>query len=265
MVENKISIVIGGKDENVDARASLELLVEAIALLGDIEAQQLGARARLRWTFTSASKNSPLRLEILGITPHERGSAIPVAKLFLEGMDALENSGPIPSWLDAEMMGRAKRIVRRIGTEISSLTFGSPERIVRVTQRVAANADLFRLPEKYSEFSEHEGVLGQITAHEQAREFCIFDPITNRKIHCVFPIEDLGRVRDALTRRVFVSGLTTYRRKDDLPLSIQVDDWSVLRSDSELPSLDEIHAMGVDLTKGRRSEDVIADLRRLDA
>src|SRR5689334_24358007 len=62
--------------------------------------------------------------------------------------------------------------------------------------------------------------LGQITAHDDAHEFCIFDPLTNRKIHCFFPLEDLGAVRDALTLRVLVSGLIAYRRKDDAPLTV---------------------------------------------
>lgn len=265
MKENELSIEIDGRDENVDARAAVEVLSETVALLREIEAKQLDGHANFKWSISQATKNSPFKLVLAGAVGHERDSTVQVVGLFMDGMGALEAGTSLPDWFDGQMLGRAKRIVKRIGHDISSLVYGGRRITLKVTQRVAANADIHQLPEKYREHGELEGRLGQITAYGDEHEFCIFDPLTNRKIHCVFPLDELDRVRDALTKRARVSGAITYRRKDDAPLTVDVESWTTLPEDSELPSIEYIHSLGIDATRGRASEDVIADLRRQNA
>jgi len=265
MKDNELTIAIGGRDENVDAHAALEVLSETIALLHDIEAKQLGGRAHFKWTISQASKNSPLNLTMFGALGHDRGSMVQVVELFLSGLGLLESGNSQPSWFDDPMLDRAKRIVKRIGRDISSLVYVGKSATLKVTQRISAHVDMYQLPEKYSEHGELEGRLGQVTAYQDVHEYCIFDPLTDRKIHCEFPMEELQRVRDALTKRVRVSGIVAYRRKDHSPQSIAVENWVTLPEDNELPTIEQIHALQIDATRGRPSEDVIADLRRHNA
>lgn len=265
MKDNELSITIGGRDENVDARATLEVLAETIALLRDIEAKQLDGRAKFKWVISQASKNSPLNLTMSGAPGHDRGSMVQVVELFLSCLGLLESGKSPPDWFDSPMLDRAKRIVKRIGHDISSVVYAGKSATLKITQRLAASVDMFQLPDKYREYGELEGRLGQITAHGEAHEFCIYDPLTNRKIHCEFPLEEFSRVRDALTKRARVSGLVLFRRNDDAPLNVEVENWSIIPEDEELPSIEHIHELRINATRGRPSEEIIAELRRYNA
>lgn len=264
MTDNVLTITIAGKSEDIDVSAFLTIVKNTVALLRAIEANESHSPPRLRWLVTAASKNSPFKMRMAGVEERGVSGSVNVVSPFLTAMRALESGEGRPEGFTDLMLDRATSIVRPLNNSIARVVFADETRseVVQVSQHTAANADRLRLPDNYTEFGELEGELGQITVHKPPYEFCIYDPVTDRRIPCHFDPDDLVIIRDYLKERIRVSGFVTYRRKDDAPVSVSVEDWLAIPRDENLPSIEDLHAARIDFTGGRKSEDVIADLRR---
>lgn len=265
MSENVLTITIAGRDEDIDVRAFLSVVKNAVSILSDLDRTSVADSSRLNWVVTHVSKSSPLKMRMAGV---ERGGGSTyrgVVGKFLAGMRSLESGEHRPEDFTDTMMDRALNIVRPLNNSVASVVFSDEDtEPVAVTQHVAANVSRFRLPDTYAEFSELEGELGQISAHKAPYQFCIYDPLTDKGIPCVFDEEDFENVRDALKERIRVTGLVTYKRNTDSPTLVLVDDWLKLPKGDELVSIEQLHAADISLTHGRKSEEVIAELRRVN-
>lgn len=260
---NRLTIKIGGKDEDVDASSFLTVVSETIRLLQDLDAEMTGGSPSVNWVLSGASKNSPALFQFEGRSKRGR-DRVEVTGEFVASMIALEAGANRPRYFTDSMLDRAKRISSPVGSKLSSLAYfeDASLHVASVTLRTAANADRFHLSERYTEYGELEGSLGQLTAHDEQYEFCIYDSLTNRAIKCEFDPADFDRVREAMRRKVLVSGLITYRRKDHTAVGVKVDSWGVTRPSV---SIEELHAARIDLTRGRTSEDVVRTLRAFNA
>lgn len=260
---NRLSIRVGGRGEDVDALSFLAVVSETVRLLQDLDAEMSGGHSALTWFLSGASKNSPAVVRFDGRVNRGRPVQHKVTEEFITSMEALESGACRPRYFTDAMLDRAKRIATPVGGKLSSLTFFEVDsKPLSVSLQLAANADKFHMPDKYTEYSELEGYLGQLTAHDEHYEFCIYDSLTNRAIKCEFDPAEFEAVRDTMRRKVLVSGLVTYRRKDDAPISVKVDDWSQLPAG--IP-IEQIHVLNLDLSRGRPSEEVIRALRAFDA
>lgn len=265
MEKNVLTITLDSKGADVDALSTVEVLHETLSLLREIEEVRLDGKAQHRWLISHATKSNPLEVSIGGALAHDRGTTLDPIADFLEGMTALAH-GLRPEAFTDQMLGRAKKIARRVGSGLASVSYrDARSHVVSVSRKLGATAESLQLPSEYSELGELEGVLGQVTSYGDDHEFCIYDSLTGKKIHCDFSPDDFERVRAALKRRVRVSGKIKYKRDDDSPQRVSVDTWSALPEDKDLPSIEDLHAMKMDFTRGRPSEEVIAELRRVDA
>lgn len=262
MTQNVLTITIAGKDADIDVRAFLSVVKNAVSILTDLDHDN-GDDA-LRWVVIEASKQSPLKMRMAGVERGGGSTKRGVVATFLTGLRALESGERRPPEFTDSMMDRALYMVRPLNNNVASVVFSDEDtEPVSITQHVAANVSRFRLPDTYVEYGELEGALDQISAHATPYEFCIFDPLTDRPIPCSFDTEDFENVRDALKARIRVNGLITYKRSTDTPKSVTVDDWMILPKDGELVSIEQLHAASISLTHGRKSEEVIAELRRV--
>lgn len=268
MSENALTVTIAGRAEDIEVSAFMAIVKNTVALLLDIEALESKGAPRLRWVITHLSKSSPAKLRMAGVEDRPIGGApstpsTRVVEPFLRSMRELEEGKRRPEGFSDTMLDRATYIVRPLNGSVARVVYSSDDakNVVPVSQHISANVDKFRLPENYAEFGELEGELGQITVHKPPYEFCIYDPLTDRKIPCRFDPDDLVQIKDHLKERIRASGLITYRRRDDLPLSVTVDDWTPLPGDADLPSIEELHAAGIDITGGRSSQEVVAEIR----
>lgn len=267
MTDNVLTVTIAGRAEDIEVSAFLTIVKNTVALLRDIEAQKSRGAPRLRWLVTSLSKSSPAKLRMAGVDEHPRGgggSGLPVVESFLEGMKLLESGARRPEEFTDIMLERATNIVRPLNSSVARLIFSDDQAtdVVPVSQHIAANVDRFRLPDRYSEYGEVEGTLDALHVHKPPYEFFIYDPLTDHKTACHFDPDDFEAIRAHVKERIRVNGLITYRRRDDVPISVLVDDWLPIPRDENLPSIEDLHAAGINITGSRKSEDVIAELRR---
>ena len=264
MSDNRLSVRIGGRDEDIDAQALITILEETIALLRDLDARMNEGRHTVRWLLASASKNSPLESGFRGEPiSSSNGPLLPIASVLISSLDELERGVGRPEYFSDAMLDRATRISRTVGRRVGGVSYRNGlDKTVAVTGFTAANAIKYQLPDTYTSHGELEGRLDQITAHGDRNEFCIYDPLTKRPIACEFEPEDLDRVLKAMKARVRVTGLITYRRKGHEARKVRVHHW---REIAPAISLAEVHAAGIDLTRGRPAADVIHALRAANA
>jgi hypothetical protein len=268
MTDNRLSIRIGGKGEDIDAQALLVVLEETVALLRDLDSRMNDGQHTVRWMIESASKNSPFQGGLRGdvMAAASGGHAMPITDELIASFSELEIGAGRPKYFTDAMLDRAKRISGVVGKRVSNVTYthGSAKP-VSVTGFTAANAVKYQMPDAYSAYGEIEGRLDQITSHEERTEFCIYDPLTKRAIACEFDPDDLKAVLEAMNKRVRVSGLVVYKRKDHEPRRVRVDHWRTMTADADIPTIQAVHDLRIDLTRGRPSEEVIRALRVFNA
>ncbi len=102
------------------------------------------------------------------------------------------------------------------------------------------------------------GKLEGINVHGDKSTFIIYDPLTNTKINCTFPDEDLEKAKEALPYRVSVAGTATYNAKGQVT-SIKVDSFRKLRQRKDLPQARDLER--IDFTGGLDPVEYIRRLR----
>ncbi len=91
---------------------------------------------------------------------------------------------------------------------------------------------------KYMSFGSVEGVLKAIDLSRKP-VFRIYDLLTNKSVRCYFSSNSIDEIKDALEKRVSVSGLVK-SREDGEKLSIEVEEIEIFPPEDELPTIREI-------------------------
>jgi len=121
----------------------------------------------------------------------------------------------------------------------------------------------YNRPTHYTAQTELRGRLEQVTVYGGRSEFQIYDPVTGKGTPCHFSAQDAERVGALITHRIAVVGLATYNRDDEL-VSVQVQECRSLREDSELPQIEDLHDLDIQISGDQSSEDFIRGLRDED-
>jgi len=87
-------------------------------------------------------------------------------------------------------------------------------------------------------FGSVEGVLKAIDLSRKP-VFRIYDLLTNKSVRCYFYSNSIEEFKDALEKRVSVSGLVK-SREDGEKLSIEVEEIEIFPPEDELPTIQEI-------------------------
>lgn len=102
------------------------------------------------------------------------------------------------------------------------------------------------------------GKLEGINVHGGKSTFVVYDPLTNTKINCTFPDEDLEKVKEALPYRVSITGTATYNAKGQVT-SIKVETFRKLRQRKDLPQARDLER--INFTGGLDPVEYIRSLR----
>ncbi len=111
---------------------------------------------------------------------------------------------------------------------------------------------------------EIEGRLQYTSIHGDRNAFRIYPAVGRGSVACLFPPDKLEDARNALDRRIRVSGKLTYPAGSDFPKSIRVDSIKRLPSDDELPGLMDLRGIAPNLTGNLSSEEFVRGLRNAD-
>ncbi len=256
MSDGSIKIILDGKDDILSVKDFLSIVRATVNALNTLADGQ-------EWSVGNMSHSSPANFELLPGNEKSYSSTT----LFLDGLERLEKGANRPQKFSDLTLKHVKSLTAPLGNGVTRLSFFSEGRdAVRVSQRVSASADEIARSPTYSQNIELEGILGKITVHGTKSEFCIYDPLTDKEIVCLFNRNDAGKVGSLVTHRVRVYGKAKYKRNDDqkhTPASVTVERWVGPIGEDAIP-ISEIHEAGFKLSSGDSSEDIIRKLRDLD-
>ncbi len=163
----------------------------------------------------------------------------------VEGLDALEKRPQTPRFFTERALLEAKTLVGLLHGSVRRIAVRGGQRQVLITQHLAANVDAI-LDRGYTAPASVEGRLDSVSIHDRS-VFGLWESVARRRVECHFPREMLDQVREALGRRVLVSGIVRFGQGDQ-PLSVQVRRIRVFPAEEQLPSTEQLRGMDPDFT-----------------
>jgi hypothetical protein len=263
MALEKLTIKITDRHGHLPVLSLISALRDTLSLLREIN-RSINQRP-VDWFVDAVRMRSPFCATIAGEAQEQ------VVKPMLNGLREMDQRAVRPAHYNATALELIKRLVGLYSDGVASIELGATgERPVKLTYRLAGNTDdiltgeIAAQRQPYSVKTELEGRLESISAHGVKPSFCIYDPITDKPIECDFDESELPHVADLIKTkaRVRVAGTALYGA-DDSPQSIQVAQGGITTfpDDSQLPSIRDLHAAGIDITGGQDSVLYVRGLR----
>lgn len=263
MNTDTITIEVNGKDGKIEVRSFIRIINGTVSALRNLEKTTVeNEDQRISWTIEKIKMESPLQLTLVGEGLSE--SAFDVIGAYVDGIKSLEESGKtIPKHFNLTTLNLVKKIMSYVNNGIDSITFSIPgKESVSPTAKTFASLVLLTEPKvkSYTMETQIEGRLEQINTHGKKHEFCIFDPLTDDGITCIFENVEPLEIGKLITKRVRVTGEASFNRKHK-PTKIKVSKYKVLREQNELPQLADLHKSNINITGGKDSFAFIRELR----
>ena len=156
-----------------------------------------------------------------------------------QGMRTLTQSAKRPEYFSDEALKTSRRLLQitsEFDTGRARLVFGGVD--VSPTPAAAANVENIIKGDLQS-IGSIEGTLVGVSVGDGTYRISIKDRLTNRRIPCNIPGDQLPRALGAFESRVVVRGLIT-SRQDGTAIRIDARALDVMPADSELPTRDDV-------------------------
>ncbi len=184
-----------------------------------------------------------------------------VAEVYSDGIEIIRSEGITPPYFSDYCLRRVWEVAKVLrGDGASALEIRDLVRHKSTefdAQIVTTTSQLMGY--SYQSFGSVEGTLEMISIHKPAR-FNVYHSISLRAVRCNLREEDIAGVKDALGRRVVVSGLVSYNVKDE-PKSIMVEELEVIPRENELPTIDKFVGSDPNYTGDITTEEYIRSMR----
>ena len=131
-----------------------------------------------------------------------------------------------------------------------------------LTREFAANIDKF-LGETFTSEGSITGTIEGLNVHNRF-ECTLYEQADGQRVSCTFPKELVDIVLSAIRKRVMVFGLQSFRPDRAVPHQVRIESIEILPSDEELPTLEEVRALGTWDTGGKSAVDFVRSLRDQD-
>ena len=183
------------------------ILREFTGLLREIDEELSPSAARsLDWRITGLSYSSPAAIAMVAVP---RGEAPdigrPVVSACIGGVALLSGERARPSEFNDDALLHLRQIAEWTNGDIRAVRVESPTvpAPASITRELTTTVE-WVLPQGYS-LGSVEGQLQGLNIHTQPR-FTVYDAVTGRAVRCYFSAADLDAVKDAIGRKVIVSG-----------------------------------------------------------
>ena len=160
-----------------------------------------------------------------------------VVDIVKSGIEIIEDRAEWPPYFTERALVSAKDLAELVGEDISLIQIRRKSHQVSLTKHLAANVDEL-IGGHYKSLGSIEGTLGSINVFLK-KTFLVYDFLTKRSVRCYFPNQLFETAKDALGRRVSVSGVIRSRKNGDR-VSIAVEELEVFPRSEELPDVFDI-------------------------
>lgn len=254
-----LTLRLQGASEYIPFDSFLEASQNSLEMLRDLDTTISGKYGpTLRWFISNLELGSATVTITAESSLEDVDFGPQVVKAFVDGLEHIEKEASLPAYFSDDTLESAKRLVRILDSDVARISVSSETKLTVITQHVAANVNQI-IGAQFDALGSVEGPLEMVTLRGQPY-FNVYDAITGRAVRCHFSREMLQEVKDALGRRVVVSGRVRSNPSGE-PVSVRVEELRLLRAEEELPKTADIAGLVPDLTEGVSSEEHLRRLR----
>jgi hypothetical protein len=167
----------------------------------------------------------------MGSAVMEVDGAAEITALFRDTITALEHGQTVDKRLDYAALHCFSGFSGIAKNEKTTLKIGN----VTLTENFADNLTALLQPATQS-MGSVSGRLETVTVHNQMK-FVLFPSLPGEDVDCIFDKAVLPRVLDAVGKQVTVYGTLHYAHSKIYPVRVDVQDFTIVESEDELPTL----------------------------
>jgi hypothetical protein len=185
-----------------------------------------------------------------------------VTETFVNGLAHIQRERTTPPYFSDYGLRKTQELARKLRKDgAKAVIIHDIEREVKAMITPEVVPDLGQLINvRFQEIGSVEGRLEMISIHRVPR-FTVYHAITQRSIRCKFEPKLLDLVKDALGRRVVVSGVVYFNYRYE-PVRVDLQKLMILPKEEELPSPKDLRGMAPDFTGDNTTEEYILSLRK---
>jgi hypothetical protein len=251
-VTEKIKVNIDGKDDELTVHSFLQVVESSYGLLKHLSG------TGVTWIVGEVSHNSPVSFEFVGTGGGAVSSAV---HKFHGGMRALKDRSDPSDYFDERALKLARKLASPLSNGVASVSFDWAGEALAVPKDLELPSIVAEI-EPYSAFTELEGVFERFDLHG-VQQFSIFDRVTGKQTICDFSGLDISleELLRNVRKRLRVAGKAKFDSSNH-PARIKV---ASLEPVGPAVSLEELHKAELRLDREMTAEEIIRNLRGMDA
>ncbi len=259
----RLEFTIEGERGRISLETFATVIHNSFDILSDLDsAISSEPRGTLEWFVTGVSFGS-LVVSIESKSKLPKVDYSPkVVEFFVGGLRHIQKEHTTPPYFSDYGLRKAQSLARTLHKDgARAVVIRDVEKEDAATIEPQITIDLGQLINvRYQEVGSVEGKLEMISIHGVPR-FTVYHAITRHSIRCKFaPHQFIDVVKDALGRRVIVSGIVYFNYKHE-PIRVELKDLAIIPREEELPYPSEIRGISPDFTGELTTQEYIRSLR----
>lgn len=267
----EVTVELIEKEKGLAAESLAVVIDSLVGILRAVDSRMWAVNApRYQWVIKQIQMHSPLTMTIEAVLTSPDAPQADVVGNTFRGLGQLNaGRGRRPRFFDEEGLALAKRMVSVYSDGVLAMNLRSPENTeISPSSRIAASVERIiqkAKPNPFDAYGSVEGVLRRVTVDDrpdhEVSDLQVIDRYTDKIVDCKVSPELAEKLTPHLRHRVVLYGLIRYVG-EHIPQRIKVEDFDPIGS--SLPSLEDLHDLGIRITNGEDAADYISRLRGND-
>jgi len=258
----KLVLRVKGVPGTISLESFLTVIDSSFGILKDLDiAISRQPQGSLEWVIDRVSTDSiGIEIESKARDPKTDYGAR-VSEAYSDGIEIIRSEGITPPYFSdncLRLVGKVAKVLRGDGARALEILDPIRGKSTEFDAQITTTTSQL-MGYSYKSYGSVEGTLEMVSIHKPAR-FNVYHSISLHAVRCNLREEDIVRGRDALGRRVVVSGLVSYNAKDE-PKSIMVEETEVIPREDELPTIDKFVGSDPNYTGDMTTKEYIRSIR----
>ena len=245
-------ILTEGPEERIDADSFVAALDASLEIFHELDKGLTGGKFHWYFTFLSVGSGHAVLEGIPDVSAVEFDEMEPVARQleqrYVRGLAALEERADVPEGFTYKAIEAAQRLGSIFSDSVRALDVQTVSGDTHVTSRMLESIREIN-KRGYRALGSIEGIVVGITLARRRPTFMVRKSDDNNIVDCIFVMDRLETVKDALGKRVLISGEITYNWRGEMSEVSPVARVRLL-GEGPIPSIEEITGLEPDITEG---------------
>lgn len=259
----KLVLTVKGLLGKISLESFLIVIDSSLDILKDLDsAISKQPQGSLDWVIEDIYPTGSIGIEIMSkVRDPKIDYAKEVAESYYNGIEIIHTKGITPPYFSdncLKLLGKMAKGLRKNGAEAVEVCDPIKEKTTQFDSGIITTTNQL-IGYSYKSFGSVEGTLEMISIHKPAR-FNVYHSVSLHAVRCNLKEEDIEKVKEALGRRVVVSGLVSYNTKHE-PKRVEVEELEIIPREDELPTIDDFIGSDPDYTGEMTTEEYIRSIR----